>query len=458
MSYPDRIPEEPEPKAKHISSLELNLGIDFGTSFTKVCFRNAGTEQSEIVNFGKSTEDAWVASIVSISSKGILYLYGERNETDCFHYKYLKMRLGGFSTVIDKRCQGVNLDDDVAIHALCSWFLAKIIVKAKEWIKSNRKDLLLGRDIRWSANVGVPVEHFDSDRIKNFEEVFSVAWNWVESDMLPVDLQTLMKSYEDHICTNVNEKADCHAIPELSAAIQSFVISREAQEDVYMYFDIGGGTVDGVSFNIFSPDGEKNVNFYAGKVGELGISAIANLFGEDADTVENILTAKSTPELQAKLTEFASNRKLLAEKRRDLQKIVGHVVSEFRRKEPLKVLSNPATGPIQSKSGRLIVFIGGGGIGSEWYKSAINCTHREFAHKSIKIPPYELRETPYPSDLGLNGVAKEDYHRFAIAYGLSVPYGEGPDTALPSKMSPVEIQEPKNPASFNYLDSKDICD
>ncbi|MCY4226869.1 MAG: hypothetical protein OXF20_04080 [Gammaproteobacteria bacterium] len=449
--------ETTEPKTKSTSILELNLGIDFGTSFTKVCFRNAGTEQSEIVSFGRSAEDALVPSIVSINSNGVLNLYGEHNETDCVDYRYLKMYLAGFPTVGGKRCQGVNLNDDAVIRALCSWFLAKIIVKAKEWIKINRKDLLLGRGIHWSANVGVPVEHCDSNRIKSFEEVFCVGWHWAESGMLPSDLQMLMKRYEDDICTISNEKIDCHAIPELSAAIQSFVISREAQEDVYMYFDIGGGTVDGVSFNFFASDGEKNVNFYAGKVGELGVSAVSNSFGEDADKVKSILTAKSATELQAKLMEFASSCELLDKKRLDLQKIVGYVIAEFRRKDPLKVFGNPA-GPIQSKDNRLIVFIGGGGIGSEWYKNAIDCTHREFAHKSIKIPPYELRETPYPTDFKLNGVARKDYHRFAIAYGLSIPYGEGPDTALPSKMDPVEVQKPRNPTVPNYLDSKDTYD
>ena len=145
------------------------------------------------------------------------------------------------------------------------------------------------------------------------------------------------------------------------------------------------------------------------------------------------------------------------EKRHDLQKIAGYVIAEFRRKEPLKVFGNPA-GPIQSKDDRLIVFIGGGGVGPEWYKNAINSTHEEFVHNSIKIPPYELRETPYPPDFKLNGVARKDYHRFTIAYGFSVPYGEGPDTSLPSNINPVEIQKVKNATVPNYLDSKDVYD
>jgi len=57
------------------------------------------------------------------------------------------------------------------------------------------------------------------------------------------------------------EKIDCHAIPEIAAAVQSFISSRDAQPGVYVYFDIGGGTVDGVAFNYVNRDGEKTLNF-----------------------------------------------------------------------------------------------------------------------------------------------------------------------------------------------------
>ncbi|MDE0308649.1 MAG: hypothetical protein OXI60_02295 [Acidiferrobacterales bacterium] len=307
---PDRIDETPSLENEHRPILELNLGIDFGTRFTKVCFRNSGTEQSEVVNFGgDAIEDGMIASIVTICSDGALYLCGEYDEKDCIDYKYLKMKLAGFSSIGDEhlRWQGVSLDDDEAVRALSSWFLAKVILKAKEWIKINRKDLLHERDVRWSANVGVPVEHYDSDNIKVFEEVFPVGWSWAERGDLPSDFRTAKERYESDTCTIVTEITDCHAIPELSAALQSFVISREAQEGVYMYFDIGGGTVDGVSFNYYARHGEKSVNFYSGKLDELGVSAVVSSFGEEADKVEQILSLETASDLGVKLNVLELN-------------------------------------------------------------------------------------------------------------------------------------------------------
>ena len=55
--------------------LLINLGIDFGTMFTKVCFRDLGMEESQIITFGgNATDDAMVPSVVRIEADGKLSL------------------------------------------------------------------------------------------------------------------------------------------------------------------------------------------------------------------------------------------------------------------------------------------------------------------------------------------------------------------------------------------------
>ena len=49
------VPADKEPD--NLEALALNLGIDFGTSFTKVCFRDVARDRSEIVTFADEMTD-----------------------------------------------------------------------------------------------------------------------------------------------------------------------------------------------------------------------------------------------------------------------------------------------------------------------------------------------------------------------------------------------------------------
>ena len=55
---------------------------------------------------------------------------------------------------------------------------------------------------------------------------------------------------------------DFHVVPEIAAAIQSFVYSREAAPNKYIYFDIGGGTMDGVAFRFLNIRGRQKNKFF----------------------------------------------------------------------------------------------------------------------------------------------------------------------------------------------------
>jgi hypothetical protein len=104
----------------------------------------------------------------------------------------------------------------------------------------------------------------------------------------------------------------------------------------------------------------------------------------------------------------------------------------------------------------LPIFVGGGGAGSRWYQQTILSTHDNFGHINAGIPPYELTEVPKPSDLEMEEMDVADFRRFAIAYGLSVPFGEGPEIGLPSQFAEPERAKVRQPKDVvDYLDSKD---
>lgn len=449
----------PRPRKK--ATVSINLGIDFGTSFTKVCFRDVGTEESGLVTFGASrAESAMVPTIVTVADDGFLTLEDGPARKKSVAVRYLKMRVAGLSFgAALPEVAGIDLNGAAPTRAMAAWFLAAVIERSQEWIEQEEHDRLKGRDILWSANVGVPVEHYDSPALQIFREVLAVAWQWAMGGERPTRLPEAIESYRAAARTD-RAGTDCHAIPEIAAAVQSFVMSREALPGIYVYFDIGGGTLDGVAFDYLNRNGERSINFYSGKVEALGLSAIAERIGvrqQGAIASKRLDTAlqKCSPDLAGEIAQ-------------KLRQCIAYVIMTAKRKDGRNwqeaAVQHPDIerkniGHLDPKKMRpLVIFLGGGGASSTWYRWTIESTYERFGHRNAGIPPYLLREVPKPGDLALNGLPDAEFRRFAISYGLSVAYGEGPEVRLPSQFDDAEpAPRWRPPTGIDYADSKDVC-
>ena len=409
--------------------LALNLGIDFGTSFTKVAFRDLGTEETGVVTFGATSADgAMVSSVVKVGTTGTLSLLTSgRTQSGEVEIRYLKMRLADEAlserpkTMPDRipdLC-GLDFNSKEGVYALSSWFLATVIMRAQQWVLKHEATRAMGRTVQWSANIGVPVEYYDSPAITVFREVLTVAWAWVKANEIPNQIDTLITHYREALGQSDPEASDCHAVAEIAAAVQSFVTSRQAVPGIYVYFDMGGGTLDGVAFNFINWQGERRINFYSGRVASLGVAAIAGRFGEvQGDGIEAVLmNSKPTP-IQSKLLQPV---------RKDIQLLVANVVMTAKRKDgrdwQRDAIQNtsrfrrrigrldPGTWPRCSSllevEGRL-----------KWYQGAIVSTHNDFGHLNAGVPPYELTGVAKPADLDMNTLGARGVQAIHRGYGL----------------------------------------
>jgi hypothetical protein len=192
-------------------------------------------------------------------------------------------------------------------------------------MKFHERDRLTNRKVTWSANVGVPIEHFDSDKLKTFETVLGVARLWAKRGEIPRTLIDAIDAFGTTEARLEEAVTDFHAIPEIAAAVQSFVMSREAVPGIYVYFDIGGGTVDGVAFNFTNDNGERRINFYSGKVEPLGISAFASTLGAkqsgeiDTEQLKKIIERDPRDAIES----FATR----------IRNLVGYVVMTAKKKD-----------------------------------------------------------------------------------------------------------------------------
>src|SRR5689334_12439608 len=97
-----KAPKEVKPKQKK-TPLYINLGIDFGTSFTKVCYRDVGREASGIVDFSSqhsSWPDALIPSLIRLGPSGKILAAipapnGQITRNGWATVDQIKMRLAG---------------------------------------------------------------------------------------------------------------------------------------------------------------------------------------------------------------------------------------------------------------------------------------------------------------------------------------------------------------------------
>lgn len=449
-------------------SLEINLGIDFGTGYTKVCFRDLAQDYSEIVTFadaetGLSLDQTLIPTKLVILQDDTLLtgLTVAEWQADTSPIKqsvdFIKMRLANLdiSESTWRLEQLAELDDPATVESLCAYYLSTVIGRAQRWIETNRPDLFANQTVRWSVNVGVPVEYCDSPALDRFRRVLSLAWllNYtsIETTSLTITtLNQLVANLRQWMESNTDNDLDCNTTPEIAAAVWSFLSSHEAQEGFYTFFDIGDGTLDGAAFRFWREGGgDLRVDFYSGQVEPLGVTAF---------TQQAAAELNSSPEhIRQALTDTSNNglndQMQSSQMRRSVQQLVASVVIRGNEQH-----HNSRNIMVKDDIGRnLKVFVGGGGGNTTFFKDTIQSTHTDFKQENAGIPPYKITHIPPPKDLSVNGIDPKEFNRFAVAYGLCIPNWEGPEIRLPSQIETNESpfrQLQERPE--RYEDTKDM--
>ena len=331
--------------------LEINLGIDFGTGFTKVCFRDLGRERAEIVTFadpeatqnGIALDQTLIPTKLAILQDETLLTGLTMAEWQAGNYPirqsvdFIKMRLAHLDLPSESawRLEHISeLNDSATVESLCAYYLSHVIKRSQTWIHANRPDLFTNQAVRWSVNVGVPVEYCDSPALERFSRVLSLAWllNYTPIDTSKLTIPTLNQLIAHLQCwidENSIDNLDCNTTPEIAAAVWSFLSSREAQDGFYTFFDIGDGTLDGAAFRFWREDeGNLHVDFYKGKVEPLGVTAFTQQAAAELDSspesIRQALTDSSNQDLIGKMQK--------SQVRRKVQQLVGAVVIQGNKK------------------------------------------------------------------------------------------------------------------------------
>lgn len=389
------------------------LGVDFGTSFTKVVWRDwGGDDRYGVVRLGST--DYFRASEVWRDARDHLHL--EPASAEARSERWLKMRLA------DPQGDPSSVED---LLAMSIFFVGRAIRDAKAFVTAQ----FSGRTIQWAGGaLGCPAAYHDDDRLPLFQRVADAAWAWAADPKAPSDLDSLRgwcaQSWPDAAATNFEVRA------EVAAAVDCFTMRPDASSGVYVFLDVGGGTLDGACFKLDRRSEHKDVFLFASKVERLGVEearrAACQEWMPQLSNVAEQLIRTGRGEFKAELGWL----------KKELYRFIGTLIAEGKGDENWLQLAfqRPAAWRSfddQLKDARpLPIFLGGGGMAHAVYRECADTVWAKNSLKNFDIPPLATGQFTPPN---ADWPATAPFHRCAVAYGLTRPTDQAGNWRLLTK-------------------------
>lgn len=477
-----------------LSQLDVNIGIDFGTSFTKVCLWDEDTESRVVTFAGASLEDSLLLSKVAIlpdfrlvagltKPEWQIEAQGAEIEID-----FIKMRLANFDLEHEgqwfrftdiSNYSHHDLNQIRCIENLCIFYLARVIQRSKKWFIDNFQEIIGNQGITWSANVGVPVRYYNSKALDSFQRVLRLAFLLCNSDEACLEKFTLkdLDRAVSYLEPNLNDELPCFAVPEIAAGTYAFTASRAAKEGDYTFIDIGSGTVESVCFFFDRETRRPRIKVINPYVHPLGVDTLIDGISRTSNTpkvdLEKLLLNGHSliDELDTIVQKYASPLKrndyiasvaIDESLDKEAQQYNDLYISQQRLESLIddpKVTISPRERmlmelmlwqmAIHLQTAKVInyngmtneIFICGGGARILFYTYSIRATQRAFKQYRADVKSYQLKEifTPEEDELSMSDLSRSEFSRFNIAYGLSLPYSQMPKFTLPDSCHSAQI-------------------
>lgn len=382
--------------------IRINVGIDFGTSYTKVAYSRVNPRVVRPLIFEhklNNVENNFIPSLLFFDKKdnlhiGIKAAEQVKNPEDCiYNFKML------FVSEIDKSLKK-NLSIAHMLHRFNKHtlhleeigdFKFRLMVCAflSHVMHETRKKIRVEMDYRpldLSFNICIPVDYMNNNNIlQEFRKIIAAA-EFIER-IHPEKIIDLKYIYDVFI--NIaydNDRTRVYEIPETIAEVASYTTSRRVKAGLHVIIDFGAGTTDISIINIKNPRNiDQQFSFYS--------SNIINYGFREVDRYK---------------------------RRNEPEKIEDYIYELWERSHVAwaNAYDHHLTDDLSWKGDKVQIFISGGGS-QEKLVSEIFCKPRVNREKWERfLHPIEPLPIPVDyQDLGIN----IPFHRFAVAYGLSNP-------------------------------------
>jgi hypothetical protein len=435
----------------------LVMGIDFGTSCTKVVISDRNLKQAFAVPFMDELGILSYLLPTSLQENQFVYSLDGAGES----WNDLKLSLMA------------NQQDSVIISRVVA-YLALVIRYSRAWFFNNYSNQYSNSDLLWSIAIGQPADHalsFESKEL--FSHIGNLAWILSLSSE-SFTAQNILNRWELFKLKEIKvEDFDCLIIPELAAQIHGFVNSDNfdpKKPNIFLMIDIGAGTLDLSIFSVRILDsGFKKFNLFMNSVQPHGVANFhrhrVNWWQQELRqnelgvvAVQQLQSIKMPTEFQG----FYPDSFLEYVSQVDVDFLNGALNPDL---EFDKTIERQVNGCLlksikpDSFAGRILAekdfngmeyFLCGGGSRHSQFKGIHKLLQQPQGWNWLKLKP---RVLTVPSSIILEGVQNEDYDRLSVAYGLSLL--DFDEVTQVEKMHSIRDDQISN-WNVNYVD-KDIC-
>jgi hypothetical protein len=405
----------PSARAQPRQALDLVIGLDFGTSATKVVVRSPFLlgQRALAVSFAElahSTSPYLLPTRLWVGPRGDFSLI--RNEEGS-SITDLKLRLLDHCGP-QGEAQDTDGDEKGLVPAV--GYLALVLRETRRRHLAAERETYGRFEIRWSVNLGIPSAGYDDGAIRElFQRAARAAWHlslgWAPLTRASVGGALRLAAIDPGIPIDV--------VPEVAAQAAGYARSTLRDPGLHLLIDVGATTLDICGFILHARDGRDRYELLTTTVARLGVLELDR---------RRLAALPCRTNRQAKGTEtddpLAPIPELLAAYHPGCSCSPPDVDGEFLEKgcrlimRDLLLLKKHRDPNARRWTEGLPVFLCGGGTGMPLYHRMVRDADDLFRRATI-VCGLRLGVLPKPTQLANDDIGDAMFHRLSVAYGLS---------------------------------------
>lgn len=394
------------------------IGLDFGTSCTKVVI---GTPYEQ--------ERAFLVPFKGIAHNSNSYLLPTHISIEQGHYYLPKTaERGQFADLKLKLIKTFASPDDECYLEHAVAYLSLVFRYARTWFLESYKTVFGERKVVWLANVGVPSATFECDDLTEiYRKAVLTAWlvSVQEGDVTRKLVSEVTESLHSGK-QSADLSLDLEVFPEVAAEVAGYARSEHRREGLHLMVDVGAGTMDVCGFILHRDNGVDKYPLLSSSVKLLGALQLDRTRRDAVATAvsnchQELMSDGISPicnDLGAYIPDIDSIGNQIKTAQNGFSK-----ACKIHVRSVVKHLRQSMDPHADAWDNGMPIFLCGGGSAISLYKELVDDLS-DWLRKNTTARGV-ARHIPLEKPEKLEGdINVEDFHRFAVAWGLSWPSWE----------------------------------
>jgi len=388
---------------------QLVIGLDFGTAYTKVVIGEQRIKYAvPFQHFSSEDNPFLLPSKLAIINQQEECLFGDITNS--------------VQIIDDLKMRFLNRDFSEVSKVYIASYIALVLRFVRGWLLDTHRAVYKGRQLNWMVNIGLPTANYDDEELsKAYGDIVQTAWG---ISVLPGPITIpRVREYLYKIVIHPEKIPEPYAsrflnrdlitpLPEFAVQLAGYVRSPRRQESLHLLIDVGAGTFDITSFNIYRDreSGEDLYPIFANEVKQLGVRF---LLAHREAKIEGCKPLFSPFGAIPQDNEFSRSAGIELEELESIDRSFESNVSklilevlQYTKEKRYRIYTQWQNG--------VPTFYCGGGASVDFYRIIF----RKFEERS---PPFKFTRIRLdaPEDLEHPGLPENTYDRLSVAYGLS---------------------------------------